>query len=101
MGLRPFLGGIRPSARMEDGDEWVDLDNLEYASDFGTPTDQSCGEAFVIIQGVSSNRARFRCGSLCDWVCGKAGYADSKANSGLARRRDFARNARGQDTERP
>ena len=26
---------------MEDGDECFDLDNLEYAPDFGSPTDHS------------------------------------------------------------
>ncbi len=37
---------------MDDGDECFDLDNLDYASDFRAPTDQSSGEAFVIIPRV-------------------------------------------------
>ena len=48
---------------MDDGDGCFDLDNLEYASDFRAPTDHSSGEAFVMIQGDSLDRARFRCGS--------------------------------------
>ena len=57
---------------MDDGDERFDLDNLEYASDFGTPTDHSSGEAVVMIPRVFVG-ARSRCASLCGWVCGKAG----------------------------
>ncbi len=34
----PFLGRRRHNALMDDGDEWFDLDNLEYASDFRAPT---------------------------------------------------------------
>ncbi len=34
---------------MEDGDECFDLDNLEYGSDFGAPTDHSCGEVVAMI----------------------------------------------------
>ncbi len=56
---------------MDDGDGYFDLDNLEYASDFGAPTDHSSGEAVVMVQGFSLDRARFRCGSPCGWVCGK------------------------------
>ncbi len=37
---------------MDDGDERFDLDNLEYASDFGAPTDHSSGEAVVMIPRV-------------------------------------------------
>ena len=40
---------------MDDGDECFDLDNLEYASDFGAPTDHSSGEVVAMIQGVSSD----------------------------------------------
>ncbi len=58
---------------MEDGDECFDLDNLEYASDFGAPTDHSSVEDVVMIRRELI-RARFRCGSLGGWVCGKAGY---------------------------
>ncbi len=57
---------------MDDGDGYFDLDNLEYASDFGAPTDQWSDEAVVMIQGFSLDRVRFRCGSLCGWVCGKS-----------------------------
>ncbi len=85
---------------MDDSDECFDLDNFEYASDFRAPTDQSSGEVVAMIQGGSLDRARFRCGSLGGWR-GKAGYSDSRANSGLARRREFARNAREQDTAKP
>ena len=55
---------------MDDGDEGFDLDNWEYGSDFGAPTDHSCGEVVVMIQGDSLDRARFRCGSICDWRIG-------------------------------
>ncbi len=55
---------------MDDGDECFDLDDLEYASDFGAPTDHSSGEAVVMVPS-SLDRVRFRCGSLCGWVCGK------------------------------
>ncbi len=41
---------------MDDGDGWFDLDNLEYASDFGAPTDHSSGDAVVMIQGFSLDR---------------------------------------------
>ncbi len=51
---------------MDDGNECFDLDNLEYGSDFGAPTDHSCGEVVAMIQGASLARARFRCGSFCD-----------------------------------
>ena len=37
---------------MGDGDRVFDLDNLEYASDFGAPTDHSSGEAVVLMQGL-------------------------------------------------
>ncbi len=37
---------------MDDGDECFDLDNLEYASDFGAPTDHSSVEAVVMIPRV-------------------------------------------------
>ena len=37
---------------MDDGDGFFDLDNLEYASDFGTPTDHSSDEAVVTIRRV-------------------------------------------------
>ncbi len=37
---------------MDDGDECFDLDNFEYASDFGAPTDHSSGEAVVMIPRV-------------------------------------------------
>ncbi len=50
---------------MDDGDECFDLDNLEYASDFGAPTDHSSGEVVVMIQGDSLDRARSRCASRC------------------------------------
>ena len=33
---------------MDDGDGYFDLDNLEYASDFGAPTDHSSGVPFAI-----------------------------------------------------
>ncbi len=56
---------------MDDGDECFDLDDLEYASGFRAPTDHSSGEVVVMIQRVSMDRARFRCGSLCGRVCGK------------------------------
>ncbi len=36
---------------MDDGDERFDLDNLEYASYFGAPTDYSSGEVVAMIQG--------------------------------------------------
>ncbi len=55
---------------MEDGGECFDLDNLEYASDFGAPTNHSCGEVAAMIQRDSLDRARFRCGSFCDWRIG-------------------------------
>ncbi len=55
---------------MDEGDGVFDLDNLEYASDFGAPTDHSSDEAVAMIQRVWLDRARFRCG----WVCGKAGH---------------------------
>ncbi len=71
MGLGSFLGSNRHNALMDDGDECFDLDNLEYASDFGTPTDQSSGEVVAMIQRGSLGRARFGCGSLGGWVCGK------------------------------
>ena len=45
------LGSNTHSARMDDGDECFDLDNLEYASDFGAPTDRSSGEVVAMIQG--------------------------------------------------
>ncbi len=51
MGLWSFLGSNRHSARREDGDERFDLDNLEYASYFGAPTDYSSGEVVAMIQG--------------------------------------------------
>ena len=56
---------------MDDGDECFDLDDLEYALNFGAPTDHSSGVVVVMIQGDSLDRARFRCGSPCGWVCGK------------------------------
>ncbi len=62
---------------MYDGDECFDLDNLEYASDFGAPADHSSGEAVVMIQGFSLDRDRFRCGSFCDW---RIRIFDSRAN---------------------
>ena len=62
---------------MDDGDGYFDLDNLEYALDFGTPPDHSSGEAVVMIQGFSLDRARFRCGSFCDW---RIRVSDSRAN---------------------
>ncbi len=37
---------------MNDGDERFDLDNLEYASDFGAPIDQRSGEVVVMIPRV-------------------------------------------------
>ncbi len=37
---------------MDDGDECFNLDNLEYASDFGAPTDHSSGEVVVMIPRV-------------------------------------------------
>ncbi len=37
---------------MDDGDGCFDLDNVEYASDFGAPTDNSPGEAVVMIPRV-------------------------------------------------
>ena len=55
---------------MEDADECFDLDNWEYGSDFGAPTDYSSGEAVAMIQGDSLDRGRFRCGSFCDWRIG-------------------------------
>ncbi len=69
---------------MDDGDECFDLDNLEYGSDFGAPTDHSCGEVVAMIQGDSLDRARSRCASLCGWVCGKAGCADSRLDEYIA-----------------
>ena len=62
---------------MDDGDECFDLDNFEYASDFRAPTDHSSGEAVVMIQRVSLDRARFRCGSFCDW---RIRVSDTRAN---------------------
>ncbi len=62
---------------MDDGDECFDLDDLEYASDFGVPTDHSSGEVVAMIQGVSLDRARLRCGSFCDW---RIRIFDSRAN---------------------
>ncbi len=41
---------------MDDGDECFDLDDLEYASDFGAPTDHSSGEVVAMIQGDSLDR---------------------------------------------
>ncbi len=38
---------------MDDGDECFDLDNLEYGSYFGAPTDYSSGEVVVMIRRVS------------------------------------------------
>ena len=35
---------------MDDGDEYFDPDNLEYASDFGAPTDHSSGKAVVMMR---------------------------------------------------
>ncbi len=52
MGLWSFLGSNRHSARMDDGDECFDLDDLEYASDFGAPTDHSSGEVVVMVPRV-------------------------------------------------
>ncbi len=80
---------------MDDGDECFDLGNREYGSDFGAPTDHSCGEVVAMIKGDSLDRARFRCGSFFDW---KIRVSDTRANPGLARRRDLARNASGQET---
>ena len=57
MGLWSFLGSNRHSARMDDGDECFDLDNWEYASDFGAPTDYSSGEVVAMIQEDSFDRA--------------------------------------------
>ena len=37
---------------MDDGDGYFDLDNLEYASDFGHPTDHSSDEDVAMMQGV-------------------------------------------------
>ncbi len=48
----PFLGRRRHNALMDDGDECFDLDNLEYASDFGAPTDHLSGEVVVMIPRV-------------------------------------------------
>ncbi len=45
-------GGNKGSAQIDDSDGVFDLDNLEYASDFGAPTDHSSGEAVVMIQRV-------------------------------------------------
>ncbi len=42
---------------MDDGDECFDLDNWEYTSDFGAPTDHSSGEVVATIQGDSLDRA--------------------------------------------
>ncbi len=42
---------------MEDGDECFDLDNWEYGSDFGAPTDYSSGDAVAMIQEDSLERA--------------------------------------------
>ncbi len=42
---------------MDDGDECFDLDNWEYGSDFGAPTDYPSGEVVVMIQGDSLDRA--------------------------------------------
>jgi len=42
----------RHNALMDDGGERFDLDKLEYASDFGAPTDHSSGEAVVMIPRV-------------------------------------------------
>ncbi len=35
MGLWPFLGGSNHSAKLDEGDEYFDLDDLEYAFEFG------------------------------------------------------------------
>ena len=37
---------------MDDSDGVFELDNLEYASNFGAPTDRSSGEAVVMIRRV-------------------------------------------------
>ncbi len=42
---------------MDDGDKCFDLDNWEYGSDFGAPTDHSCGEVVAMIHGDSLDRA--------------------------------------------
>ncbi len=52
MGFWPFQGGDKHSAQMDEGDGCFDLDNLEYASDFGAPTDHSSDEAVVMIRRV-------------------------------------------------
>jgi len=51
-GILAVSGGNKHSAQMDDDDGYFDLDNLEYASDFGAPTDHSSGEAVVMIRRV-------------------------------------------------
>ena len=54
----PFSGRNKRGSKMDDGDGYSNLDNLEYALDFGDPTDHSAGEAVGVIQGVSLDRDR-------------------------------------------
>ncbi len=56
---------------MDDGDECFDLDKLEYASDFGAPTDHSSGEVVAMIQGDSLDRAGL---GAVPFVIGGYGY---------------------------
>ncbi len=87
---------------MDDGDECFDLD-LEYASDFGAPTDHSSGEAVVMIPRVfvGPNPVSVRFPLRLGLRESRTRVADSRATPRLDRRREFARNPIGQDIAKP
>ena len=76
---------------MDEGDGFFDLDNLEFASQFGAPIAHWTGEAVAMMQGDSLDRARFRCGSRLGLWESRIRVADSRATPGLARLRDPSR----------